>query len=52
MKSTSPVDMTFPWLDCVSGDSLEGRFLKVPMKQYHRVFVCCSPAMVEVVLFS
>lgn len=39
MESTSPVDVTFPWLDRVSEVSLEGRFLKVPMKkEYHRVF--------------
>lgn len=51
MESTPPVDVTFPWLDCVSEVSLEGRFLKVPVKkEYHRVFV--FPAMVEVILFS
>jgi len=40
MESTPPVDVMLPWLECVSEDSLEERFLKVPTKkEYHRVFV-------------
>lgn len=53
MESTPPVDVMLPWLECVSEDSLEERFLKVPTKkEYHSVCLFVFPAVVEVVLFS